>query len=93
MLVRAGEPVIGSLSSANRDGGSSPTLTGSTWPARPTRHLGFGHGVHHCLGAQLARMELQVALAALLTGCPGLRLAVPEAGAEVEERPAGAWPA
>jgi cytochrome P450 len=40
-------------------------------------HLAFGHGVHHCLGAPLARMELQVALAALTSRLPDLRLAVP----------------
>ena len=38
-------------------------------------HIGFGHGPHHCLGAQLARMELQVALRTLLTRLPGLRFA------------------
>jgi cytochrome P450 len=40
-------------------------------------HLAFGHGAHHCVGAQLARMELRVALAAILTRLPGLS-AVPE---------------
>jgi cytochrome P450 len=40
-------------------------------------HLGFGHGAHHCLGAQLARMELQEAIGGLLREFPGLRLAVP----------------
>jgi cytochrome P450 len=40
-------------------------------------HLGFGHGAHHCLGAQLARMDLQVALSALLDRFPSLRLAMP----------------
>jgi cytochrome P450 len=41
-------------------------------------HIGFGHGPHHCLGAQLARMELQVALGTLLVRLPGLRFAGPE---------------
>ncbi|GAB2683062.1 cytochrome P450 [Thalassiella azotivora] len=41
-------------------------------------HLSFGAGVHHCLGAQLARAELQEALRGLVTRLPGLRLAVPE---------------
>ena len=42
-----------------------------------TRHLAFGHGVHHCLGAPLARMEGHVALASLLRRFPQLALAVP----------------
>jgi cytochrome P450 len=43
----------------------------------PTVHLAFGMGAHHCLGAQLARMELQEAFRGLLTRLPGLRMAVP----------------
>ncbi|MCX4393232.1 MULTISPECIES: cytochrome P450 [Streptomyces] len=45
----------------------------------PNPHVAFGHGVHHCLGAQLARLELQVALGVLLCRLPHLRLAVDEA--------------
>lgn len=46
--------------------------------ARNTRgHLGFGHGVHQCIGANLARGEMQVAFATLARRLPGLRLAVP----------------
>lgn len=40
-------------------------------------HLGFGHGVHYCLGVSLARMEAQIAIGALLRRLPDLRLAVP----------------
>ncbi|MEU4568933.1 cytochrome P450 [Micromonospora sp. NPDC023956] len=40
-------------------------------------HLGFGHGVHYCLGVSLARMEAQLAIGALLRRLPDLRLAVP----------------
>jgi cytochrome P450 len=42
--------------------------------------VGFGHGAHHCLGAPLARMELQVALGVLVGRLPGLRLAEGEDG-------------
>ncbi|MFE9202404.1 cytochrome P450 [Micromonospora sp. NPDC007230] len=49
-------------------------------------HLGFGHGVHYCLGVSLARMEAQIGLGALLRRLPGLRLAVPVA--EVRRLPA-----
>ncbi|MEU5726493.1 cytochrome P450 [Micromonospora sp. NPDC047738] len=49
-------------------------------------HLGFGHGVHYCLGVSLARMEAQIGLSALLRRLPGLRLAVPVA--EVRRLPA-----
>ena len=38
-------------------------------------HLAFGHGIHHCLGARLARLETTIALTALLTRFPGIRLA------------------
>lgn len=41
------------------------------------RHLGFGNGVHYCLGAPLARLEVQIALAAIVEQMPNLRLAVP----------------
>ncbi|MGW0435384.1 cytochrome P450 [Micromonospora sp. NPDC003197] len=76
--VRAGEPVLGALSSANRDERvfADPDRLDLTRPINP--HVGFGHGVHHCVGAQLARMELQVALGSLISRFPKLRLAVPE---------------
>jgi cytochrome P450 len=41
------------------------------------QHLAFGHGVHHCLGAPLARLEAEIALPALFDRFPGLALAVP----------------
>ncbi|WIM94450.1 cytochrome P450 [Actinoplanes oblitus] len=41
-------------------------------------HLSFGHGIHHCIGAPLARMELRAVLPAVVRRFPSLRLAVPE---------------
>lgn len=75
VLVKAGEPVLVSVGSANRDA-LKFTDPGVLNVARENvQHLGFGHGVHHCLGAQLARMELQEALRVLLARMPGLHLA------------------
>ncbi|MFJ9797612.1 cytochrome P450 [Streptomyces sp. NPDC101145] len=74
-LVRAGEPVLVAVGAANRDA-LKFTAPGRLDITRThVQHLGFGHGVHHCLGAPLARVELQEALLALLTRFPGLHLA------------------
>ncbi|MFF3264018.1 cytochrome P450 [Streptomyces sp. NPDC002932] len=74
-LVRAGSPVLVAVGAANRDA-LRFTAPGVLDVAREgNQHLGFGHGVHHCLGAPLARLELQEALSALISGFPELRLA------------------
>lgn len=78
VLVRAGEPVVVSIHSANRDERVFADADRIDLARAVNPHLGFGHGVHHCVGAQLARMELQVVLATLLDRTPDLRLAVPE---------------
>ena len=76
--VAAGEPVLLAKHTANRDPRvyDDPDRLDITRDAKG--QLGFGYGAHHCLGAQLARMDIQVALSALFDRCPGLRLAVPE---------------
>ncbi|MBD0711639.1 MULTISPECIES: cytochrome P450 [unclassified Streptomyces] len=74
-LVRAGEPVMVATGAANRDAlrFSGPGVLDITRDGN--QHLGFGHGAHHCLGAPLARLELQEAMVALVTRFPGLHLA------------------
>ncbi|HEX3787103.1 MAG TPA: cytochrome P450 [Pseudonocardiaceae bacterium] len=75
--VRAGDAVVVQIASANRDAAvfDEPDVLDF---ARPdNQHVAFGHGVHHCLGAQLARLELQIAIGTLARRLPGLRLAVP----------------
>jgi cytochrome P450 len=77
VLVEAGEPVLAALGSANRDDAAFPHADTLDLTRQTGAHIGFSHGSHHCLGAPLARMELQVALAALVGRLPNLRLAVP----------------
>ncbi|MBF9071573.1 cytochrome P450 [Streptacidiphilus fuscans] len=76
--VRAGDGIIVSLPAGNRDTALLPDradVLDLTHNARA--HLAFGFGVHQCLGQNLARMELQVAIPALLRRLPGLNLAIP----------------
>jgi cytochrome P450 len=76
--VCAGEAVLAAKHAANRDPRVFDDPDRLDITREPKAHLASGHGAHHCVGAQLARMDLQVALALLLQRCPGLRLAVAE---------------
>ena len=75
--VKAGEWLVAAIQSGNRDEQvyADPDTVDLGRQART--HLGFGFGAHQCLGQQLARIELQVALTTLLRRLPGLRLAGP----------------
>jgi len=75
--IPAGAQVIICMASANRDGDKFENPESLDIDRAVTRHLAFGHGVHHCLGAPLARLEGGVALESLLRRFPQLRLAVP----------------
>jgi len=74
-LVRAGEPVLVAVGAANHDAYRFEAPGQLKFDRGVNQHLGFGHGVHHCLGAPLARLELQEALRALLSTLPTLRVA------------------
>jgi cytochrome P450 len=73
--VPAGDSVIVSLCAANRDERKFPDPDRLDLSRTPNPHLAFGHGIHFCAGAALARVELQVALGALLERLPDLALA------------------
>ncbi|MEU5585018.1 cytochrome P450 [Streptomyces chrestomyceticus] len=75
--IKAGESVACSLLAANRVPAAGEPEDRFDITREPTPHMAFGHGIHHCLGAPLARMELRIAFPALLRRFPGLRLAVP----------------
>jgi cytochrome P450 len=77
VVIPAGEWVFPAISSANRDPAQFPDPDHLDLGRDTSGHVGFGHGVHHCLGAPLARMEAEVALGALLARFPQLSLAVP----------------
>lgn len=77
VTIPAGAQVIICLAAANRDREQYPRADVFDIDRSVIRHLAFGHGIHHCLGAPLARMEGQLALGSLLDRFPLLRLAVP----------------
>jgi cytochrome P450 len=75
--VPAGSTVVVSVVAANRDKRHWPDPDVLDVTRAPGSHLAFGHGVHLCLGQQLARVEMTVGYTELLRRLPGLRLAVP----------------
>jgi cytochrome P450 len=75
VTVREGERVAALLGSANRDPNAFEDADVFDIARAPNHHIGFGAGLHHCLGAPLARMELQISLPALLDRFPRLQLA------------------
>jgi cytochrome P450 len=75
--VPRGELVLAVLGSANRDERHFEDPDSLDLARDPNKHLAFGRGgIHHCLGAPLARMEGQIAITALLQRFPGIDLAV-----------------
>ncbi len=76
VTIPAGSVVIVSLAAANRDPGRFDDPERLRVDRDAGGHVAFGHGLHHCLGAQLARIEGQEAIGALLRARPELRLAV-----------------
>ena len=76
-LIPAFSQVIISLAAANRDPARYGNPEAFDITRTDTSHLAFGHGIHHCLGARLARLEGVIALTALHCRFPAMQLAVP----------------
>ncbi|MFI1486129.1 cytochrome P450 [Streptomyces sp. NPDC020747] len=74
VTVPAGETVLLSLAAANRDPRRFPDADRFDLGRDAGGHLALGHGIHYCLGAPLARLETEIALAALLERLPDLKL-------------------
>src|SRR5205085_1295110 len=77
ITIPAGEIIAPGLLAANRQTACTPHPDALDITRTDHSHLAFGHGIHHCLGAPLARLEARTALSTLLTRFPRLRLAVP----------------
>ncbi|GAA1661597.1 cytochrome P450 [Glycomyces endophyticus] len=74
---RAGEHVTVALQAANRDPGKYERPGDLDVERDAQGHMAFGHGLHQCVGQQLARVEMRIGFAKLFAAFPGLRLAVP----------------
>ncbi|MFI9047367.1 cytochrome P450 [Streptomyces sp. NPDC053427] len=73
-VIPAREPVLVALASASRDPERFPAADDFDITREPRGHAAFGHGIHFCLGAPLARLEARIAIGALLDRCPDLAL-------------------
>jgi cytochrome P450 len=77
VTIPAGEIVLMSLGSANRDEDRFADADQIHLDREERGHVAFGHGIHYCIGAPLARLEGEIALGHLLRRFPNARLAVP----------------
>lgn len=77
VLIEPGELVLLDNGAANHDAAVFPDPDRFDVHRTPGTHLSFGHGKHYCIGAPLARIELQAAFSQLADRFPGLALAVP----------------
>ena len=75
--IKRGDLVMLAIQAANQDPAAFPVPVGFDVARQPNPHLTFGHGRHFCLGASLARMELEALFGTLLQRFPDLRLAIP----------------
>lgn len=77
VIIPRGELVLAVLASANRDERQFKDADRLDLGREPNPHVAFGFGIHYCLGASLARLEGQIAIATLLRRIPNLKLSIP----------------
>ncbi|MCB5905929.1 cytochrome P450 [Streptomyces pinistramenti] len=85
--IRAGDGVMLATSLINRDGSAYADPDALDWDRSARHHVGFGFGIHQCLGQNLARTEMEIAFRSLFRRIPGLRLAAP--AEEIPFKPGG----
>ncbi|WP_232667217.1 cytochrome P450 family protein [Pseudonocardia sp. TRM90224] len=78
VTIEPGDVVLPALLAANRDPRRFDRPETMDVTKEPAQHLAFGHGIHHCLGAPLARLEGRIAIGSLLRRFPEMRLAEPD---------------
>ncbi|MET7711442.1 cytochrome P450 [Streptomyces sp. NPDC005407] len=89
VTIREGDSVMLSTSEINRDPAAFEDADVLDLERGARHHLGFGYGVHQCIGQNLARAEMESALTTLFTRIPGLRLAVPAEQVEIKPAQSG----
>ncbi|GAA0930730.1 cytochrome P450 [Nonomuraea longicatena] len=77
VVIPAGDPILIAFGAHGRDPRTNPDPDVFAIDRADREHLAFGHGIHYCLGAPLARLEASVALPALFRAFPGMRLDCP----------------
>ena len=78
VTVPAGEPILNLLGAANRDPDRYDGAEEFKVDRKDVRPTSFGGGIHHCIGAPLARLEAEIAFTTLIKRLPDLRLAKPD---------------
>lgn len=76
VVIRRGEPLLIAMPAANRDPERFPDPHNLDLQRSDNPHISFGHGIHKCLGAHLARMQGRIAIGTLLRRLPDIQLAV-----------------
>ena len=87
VTIPKGKPVMPLFGAANHDPRAFNNPQQFDIARTPNHHLGFGHGIHFCMGAHLARAEARLGINNLLNRLPDVRLAVPESQLELQALP------